>query len=662
MSTLRSMFWSLVAYCGLISFVAMSLLPAAAWGAPVVVITKPADGAVVYGQTMIEVAYRSDSEQPIVAIQLLVDGQLARHWLLPVPRLEGRQNFSWDFTFAAATTHTIKAKAIDAEGEEGSASIVVEVKKVTTEAPDQIPPAIQVYYPAQGAKVSGDVQIKANATDNVGVTTVFFYVDGVFKTMIMHAPPYTTKWDTTKVPDGPHILQAKAWDAAENEAGSAEVTVIVENRAMTTAPQAFDVIPTQPTVAPMVVAPVPAPTPLGEGTTDQQQFGSPTEPVSQPEEPAGSPPEVIQSPAAIPAGTTGAETTIATLPGHTGVASAGTSRPTQLGSPVATGGAVGSRLAEAGWLLAAAVPTPFRPTAVAGSHNTSPAEMIKSTSPVGGPALTSVLPPVLAKTQWDTGSAAETEIAALAAQPILTTLPADAAVRNTVPQTESVVRPGITESVLTSPAAGAGWLAIAARPTAANFATAPATRTARPVGDSASWPLRVGPARATDAAPASLTANEYQLVMIPRSTAPSRPYGNKVTTPTTIPAVPAAVAAVKDIKIVFDGDLLDLRAAPELKEGISIAPLREIFEHTDGVLYWFHVEKKVHAISEDLDMHLEIGNPQVQVNEETETLVLAPYIKHGRTMVPLQFLADTLNVTIRFNPATGQVVVSSNDL
>jgi len=148
--------------------------------------------------------------------------------------------------------------------------------------------------------------------------------------------------------------------------------------------------------------------------------------------------------------------------------------------------------------------------------------------------------------------------------------------------------------------------------------------------------------------------------MVPRSQLPTRPDDKRVTTPPAVPATPAAVAAVKDIKIVFDGEMVDLRAVPEAKEGISIVPLREIFEHTDGVLYWFHVEKKVHAVNEDVDIHLQIGNPQVQVNDQTETLVLAPYIKQGRTMVPLQFLADSLDVTIRFNPATGQVIVSSN--
>ncbi len=50
------------------------------------------------------------------------------------------------------------------------------------------------------------------------------------------------------------------------------------------------------------------------------------------------------------------------------------------------------------------------------------------------------------------------------------------------------------------------------------------------------------------------------------------------------------------------------------------------------------------------------------VNNQQQTLELAPYIKRGRTMVPLQFIADTLDVTITYNPATGEIVISSNEL
>ncbi|MBU0607943.1 MAG: copper amine oxidase N-terminal domain-containing protein [Armatimonadetes bacterium] len=41
---------------------------------------------------------------------------------------------------------------------------------------------------------------------------------------------------------------------------------------------------------------------------------------------------------------------------------------------------------------------------------------------------------------------------------------------------------------------------------------------------------------------------------------------------------------------------------------------------------------------------------------------IAPYIKRGRTMVPLQFIADLLDVNIAVNSATGDIMISSNQL
>lgn len=125
--------------------------------------------------------------------------------------------------------------------------------------------------------------------------------------------------------------------------------------------------------------------------------------------------------------------------------------------------------------------------------------------------------------------------------------------------------------------------------------------------------------------------------------------------------LPTAVAHIRGVKIIFDGEPLDLRALPVAQRGVPVAPLREIFERTNGTLYWYPQDKRVEGSNGQLDLRLQIGNPQAHVNGEPRSLVLAPFIKQGRTMVPLQFLADALNVTISFNPQSGHLVISSKD-
>jgi len=154
---------------------------------------------------------------------------------------------------------------------------------------------------------------------------------------------------------------------------------------------------------------------------------------------------------------------------------------------------------------------------------------------------------------------------------------------------------------------------------------------------------------------------EYQVAMLPGPEESGLPHAGRISKPAAGVSLPKEIGELRDIKVVFDGEVLDLRAAPEVRADISVGPLREIFEQTDGVLYWFAQQKKVRAVNQELDISLQIGNPLVRVNDQEQQLILAPYIKCGRTMVPLQFLADTLDVAIRYNPATGQLVISSTE-
>jgi hypothetical protein len=121
-----------------------------------------------------------------------------------------------------------------------------------------------------------------------------------------------------------------------------------------------------------------------------------------------------------------------------------------------------------------------------------------------------------------------------------------------------------------------------------------------------------------------------------------------------------AMSQFRDVKVVFDGQLLSLRTVPLVLKGVSLAALREIFEHTDGQVYWYHVEKRVRAVNQRTQIDLRIGDKTVRVNGADQELVLAPFIKNGRTMVPLDFVARTLDVTVSFNTSTGELLISSN--
>lgn len=101
---------------------------------------------------------------------------------------------------------------------------------VTTPPPpssDTTPPTVSVTSPTGGTTVSGTISVSANASDNVGVTKVEFYIDGVMVSSNT-ASPYNYSWLTTSYSNASHIVKAVAYDAANNNSSSS-VTVTVSN-------------------------------------------------------------------------------------------------------------------------------------------------------------------------------------------------------------------------------------------------------------------------------------------------------------------------------------------------------------------------------------------------------------------------------------------------
>jgi Big-like domain-containing protein len=180
---------------------------------PVVSITAPANHAVVNG-TVVVTANASDNTG-VAKVEFRVDGALA------ATDTAAPYAYNWNAASASAGSHTLVARAFDAAGNSASSSVEVTV-------PGGVAPQVTLTAPAAGALVRGQVQMQAQATDDVGVTRVEFYVDGNLKGTDTSAP-YVYSWNTTLTPDGDRVLSAKAFDAGNNFGSSPPVTVQVDN-------------------------------------------------------------------------------------------------------------------------------------------------------------------------------------------------------------------------------------------------------------------------------------------------------------------------------------------------------------------------------------------------------------------------------------------------
>lgn len=95
-------------------------------------------------------------------------------------------------------------------------------------------PGVTIASPT-GGTVSDAVSFSASASDNVGVTRVEFFVDGLLLATDT-ASPWQTTWDTAAETNGDHVLLAKAYNAAGNVGASQQVTVTVSGGIEDTTP------------------------------------------------------------------------------------------------------------------------------------------------------------------------------------------------------------------------------------------------------------------------------------------------------------------------------------------------------------------------------------------------------------------------------------------
>ncbi len=98
---------------------------------------------------------------------------------------------------------------------------------------DMTPPTVALTDPVASAMVKQSVSVAANASDNVALDRVEFFVNGM-PIGADYTAPYSVIWDSTTVADGPVTITARAVDIGFNSTTSAGRIVTVDNTAPNT--------------------------------------------------------------------------------------------------------------------------------------------------------------------------------------------------------------------------------------------------------------------------------------------------------------------------------------------------------------------------------------------------------------------------------------------
>jgi Bacterial Ig domain len=189
--------------------------------APTVSLTAPTAGQTVGGTINITAA-ATDTQSAISAVRFYLDGSS-----LPFST-DSTAPFSVSWNSATVTngSHNIIARATDTAGNTGASSTLTFT--VNNTVVDTTKPTTAITDPANAATIIGTKVVLATATDNVGVSRVELLIDGIVRATDTTSP-YSFSWASTTYSDGPHTLQTRVFDAANNQNVSAIVNVTVDN-------------------------------------------------------------------------------------------------------------------------------------------------------------------------------------------------------------------------------------------------------------------------------------------------------------------------------------------------------------------------------------------------------------------------------------------------
>lgn len=184
--------------------------------APAVSLTSPVTGATVRMTTTVS-ADASDNVG-VNRVEFYCDGVLIGS------DSTAPYSVSWGTRSLANGSHTLTAQAYDSSNNSSTSAPVT----LTTDN-DKVFPTLSVTSPIPGATVQGSVAITAEASDNMGVTGVYFYVNGTYLGVDTSAP-YSMSWNTRQTANGNATVTVYAYDATYNQT-RVDVSVTVNNDA-----------------------------------------------------------------------------------------------------------------------------------------------------------------------------------------------------------------------------------------------------------------------------------------------------------------------------------------------------------------------------------------------------------------------------------------------
>ncbi|MBE7051415.1 MAG: copper amine oxidase N-terminal domain-containing protein [Ruminococcaceae bacterium] len=118
-------------------------------------------------------------------------------------------------------------------------------------------------------------------------------------------------------------------------------------------------------------------------------------------------------------------------------------------------------------------------------------------------------------------------------------------------------------------------------------------------------------------------------------------------------------SANEDITIYVNDETLICDTAPFIKDGRTMVPMRKIFEALNAKVDWDGTTQTITATKDNAQIVLQINNSTMYNNGVAETLDVAPIIVNSSTFVPIRAVSQSLNASVDWFGHTQTVYINS---
>lgn len=178
---------------------------------------NPVDGSTICGDVNVEAAVSLSGATVVFSLDgtdLATDSTEPYTW-------------AWNTQSTSNGTHYVRATATASDGLAAQSTITVDVEN-SGESCDNLP-SVSFTAPDAASFHNSSVELTADASDDVGVLKVQFFMDNGLLTEDSSIP-YGTAWNSDEFDEGPHTLKAIAYDTAAQTAET-QITVTVDRTA-----------------------------------------------------------------------------------------------------------------------------------------------------------------------------------------------------------------------------------------------------------------------------------------------------------------------------------------------------------------------------------------------------------------------------------------------